>query len=87
MQFGFVFSLAGVDRANVLFGLHLVASFYGDVFEVTIYCEIFTMADDDHGVGACQLGDAGHFAFENGTGLSTLCGGDVDAVVGHGDFA
>ena len=86
MQFRFVFGLVGVDGAQVLFGLHLVATFHGDVFEVGIYGEILAVAQDHHGVGSRQFGDAGHLAVEDGTGLGVLCRSDVDAVVGHGDF-
>ena len=86
MQFRFVLGLVGVHGANILLGFHLVAAFHCDVFEVGIHREILTVADDDHRVGAGQFGNAGHLAVEDGTGLCVFSGGDVDAVVGHGDL-
>ena len=86
MQFRFVLGLVGVHGANILLGFHLVAAFHCYVFEVGIHREILTMADDDHRVGASQFGDAGHFSNKDGSGLSVFSGGDIDAVVGHGDF-
>ena len=44
VQFGLVLGLVGVDCSQVLFGLHLVAAFHGDVFEVGIHREILTVA-------------------------------------------
>ena len=85
VQLRLVFSLAGVNLSDVLLGLHFVATFHRDVFEVGVDGKVLAMADDDDGVGAHQLGDAGHLAVEDSTGLGTLGGGDVDAIVGHGD--
>ena len=86
MQFGLAFGLVGVYGANVLFGFHLVASFHGDVFEVGIHREVLAVPNDDYRVGACLLGDAGHFAVEDSSCFGAVGGGDVDAIVGHGDF-
>ena len=83
MQLRFVFVLAGVDSAQVLLGLYLVAAFHRDVFEVGIHRELLAGTQDDYRVGARQLGDAGHLAVEDGTGLSAFCCGDVDAVFGN----
>ena len=44
MQLSLVFGLAGVNLSDVLFGLHLVAAFHRDVFEVRVNSEVFTMA-------------------------------------------
>ena len=87
MQFGLALGLVGVDSANVLLGLHLVAAFHHDVLEVGVHREVFAVADDDHRVGAGQLGDAGHLAVEDGTGFGAIRSGDVYAVVGHRDLA
>ena len=87
MQFGLALGLVGVDGTDVLFGLHLVAAFHRDVFEVGIHCEIFAVADDDHRVGTSQFGDAGHLAIKDGTCFGAFGGGDVNAVVGHRDLA
>ena len=82
----FVRRLVGVHRANVLLGLHLVAAFHRNVFEVGIHREILAVTDNDHCVGTCQFGDAGHLAVEDGSCLSVFSCGDVDAVVGHRDL-
>ena len=86
MQFRFVFGFVGVDGAQVLFGLHLVAAFHGDVFEVGIHREILSMAQNHHCIGARQLGDTGHLSFEDGASVGTFCRGDIDTVIGHRDF-
>ena len=86
MQFRFVLGLVGVYRSDVLFGFHLVAALHCDVFEVGIHGKILAVTEDDHRIGACQFGNTGHFAFEDGTSLSVFSGGDVDAVVGHRDL-
>ena len=87
MQFGLALGLVRVDGADVLFGLHLVAAFHRDVFEVGIHREVLAVTDDDHRVGPRQFGDAGHLAIEDGAGFGAFGGGDVDAVVGHRDLA
>ena len=86
MQFRFVLGLVGVYRSDVLFGFHLVAALHRDVFEVGIHRKILAVTEDDYRIGACQFGDAGHLAVEDGTSLSIFSCGDVDAIVGHGDF-
>ena len=86
MQFRFVLSLVGMYRSNVLFGFHFVAALYRNIFKVGIYREILAVTEDDYRIGACQFGDAGHLAVEDGTSLSIFSCGDVDAVVGHRDF-
>ena len=71
---------------EALLGLDLVAALHGDVLEVGINSEILAVTDDDDYVGASQFGDAGHYALKDGTRLCAFNRGDVDAVVGHGDF-
>ena len=87
MQLGLALGFVGVNRADVLLGFHLVAALHRDVFEVGIDREILAVAKDDHRIGTCQFGDAGHFAFKDGTSLGVLRRGNVDAIVGHRDFA
>ena len=86
VQLSLVFVYTGVHRPDVLLGLDLVAALHRNVFEVGINSEILAVTNDNNGVGAHQLGDAGHLAVEDSTGLGTLGGGDVDAVVGHRDL-
>ena len=87
MQFGLVLGLVGVDRSQVLFGLHLVAAFHGDVFEVGINGEVLAMSDDDDSVGTYQFGHAGNLTIKHSASLGPFGGGDIDAVVGYCDFA
>ena len=86
MQFGFVLGFVGVDSAYVLLGFHLVAALDGDIFKIGIDRKVFAVADDDNSVASRQFCDAGHFAFKDGTGFGTFGGGNVDTVIGHGDF-
>ena len=86
MQFRFVLSFVGMYCPNVLFGFHLVTAFHRNVFKVGIHSKILAVAEDDYRIGACQFGDAGHFAVEDGTSLSVFSCGDVDAIVGYRDL-
>ena len=44
------------------------------------------MTDDDYCIGSREFSDAGHLAIKDGTGLGVFGCGNVDAVIGHGNF-